>query len=83
MVSNLEKWEKIQDPLVQMCYVAAYAVSNYSTTGNRTNKPFNPLLGETYECDRSDDLGWKSLTEQVGDSHFIPENFMIFFLLFA
>ncbi|PAV62816.1 hypothetical protein WR25_04625 [Diploscapter pachys] len=59
-----------KNPFVQMCYVAAYAVSNYSTTGNRKNKPFNPLLGETYECDRSDDLGWKSLAEQV--SHHPP-----------
>jgi len=36
----------------------------------RTGKPFNPLLGETYECDRSDDLGWKCITEQV--SHHPP-----------
>lgn len=49
----------------QACYVAAYAVTCYSTTGNRTTKPFNPLLGETYEFDRSEDLGWRSLTEQV------------------
>uniref|UniRef100_A0A1I7XT49 Oxysterol-binding protein n=1 Tax=Heterorhabditis bacteriophora TaxID=37862 RepID=A0A1I7XT49_HETBA len=59
-----------KDPLEQMAFVAAYAVSNYSTTGNRTNKPFNPLLGETYECDRTDDLGWKSIAEQV--SHHPP-----------
>ncbi|WKY01932.1 hypothetical protein Q1695_015724 [Nippostrongylus brasiliensis] len=58
------------DPIEQMAYVAAYAVSNYSTTGNRTNKPFNPLLGETYECDRTADLGWRSITEQV--SHHPP-----------
>ncbi|KAK0416292.1 hypothetical protein QR680_012401 [Steinernema hermaphroditum] len=61
--------EKV-DTLEQMCYVAAYAVSSYSTTGSRTTKPFNPLLGETYECDRLDDLGWRSLTEQV--SHHPP-----------
>lgn len=58
------------EPFEQMAYVAAYAVSNYSTTGNRTNKPFNPLLGETYECDRTGDLGWRSITEQV--SHHPP-----------
>ncbi|ULU00260.1 hypothetical protein L3Y34_001045 [Caenorhabditis briggsae] len=56
--------------LEQMCYVAAYAASNYSTTGHRTNKPFNPLLGETYEFDRMEDLGWRSVTEQV--SHHPP-----------
>ncbi|VDN38596.1 unnamed protein product [Cylicostephanus goldi] len=55
----------VQEPFEQMAYVAAYAVSNYSTTGNRTNKPFNPLLGETYEFDRTADLGWRSITEQV------------------
>ncbi|CAB3401964.1 unnamed protein product [Caenorhabditis bovis] len=56
--------------LEQMCYVAAYAASNYSTTCHRVNKPFNPLLGETYECDRTEDLGWKSVAEQV--SHHPP-----------
>uniref|UniRef100_A0A915D6Y9 Oxysterol-binding protein n=1 Tax=Ditylenchus dipsaci TaxID=166011 RepID=A0A915D6Y9_9BILA len=35
-----------------------------------TTKPFNPVLGETYECDRTEDLGWRSLTEQV--SHHPP-----------
>ncbi|CAD5215316.1 unnamed protein product [Bursaphelenchus okinawaensis] len=58
------------DPAEQMCYVAAYATSCYSTTGNRTTKPFNPLLGETYECDRTADRGWWSITEQV--SHHPP-----------
>ncbi|CAI5445493.1 unnamed protein product [Caenorhabditis angaria] len=65
----LEKAAKLSS-LEQMCYVAAYAASNYSTTCHRTNKPFNPLLGETYECDRMEDLGWKSITEQV--SHHPP-----------
>jgi hypothetical protein len=45
----------------QLAYVAAFTVSAYSTTATRVNKPFNPLLGETYECDRTDDLGWRSL----------------------
>uniref|UniRef100_A0A0M3IM38 Oxysterol-binding protein n=1 Tax=Ascaris lumbricoides TaxID=6252 RepID=A0A0M3IM38_ASCLU len=66
----LDTAAECSDPLEQMCYIAAYAVSSYSTTGNRTTKPFNPLLGETFECDRSSDLGWKSLAEQV--SHHPP-----------
>ncbi|GMS79066.1 hypothetical protein PENTCL1PPCAC_1241, partial [Pristionchus entomophagus] len=66
----LDKAASKSDPLEQMCCVAAYAVSSYSTTGNRTTKPFNPLLGETYECDRMEDLGWRSVTEQV--SHHPP-----------
>ncbi|KAH7730310.1 Oxysterol-binding protein [Aphelenchoides avenae] len=58
------------DPLRRMAYVAAFAVSAYSTTAHRTTKPFNPLLGETYECDRRADLGWRSFAEQV--SHHPP-----------
>jgi Oxysterol-binding protein len=30
-------------------YIAAFAVSGYSGTAGRTTKPFNPLLGETFE----------------------------------
>ncbi|XP_075591788.1 LOW QUALITY PROTEIN: oxysterol-binding protein 1 [Dermatophagoides farinae] len=66
----LHKAAKMNDPLEQMVYVAVFSVTCYSTTANRTNKPFNPLLGETYECDRTDDLGWKCISEQV--SHHPP-----------
>lgn len=45
-------------------------MSTYSTTSERVAKPFNPLLGETYECDRSSDMGWKLISEQV--SHHPP-----------
>ncbi|VDN52401.1 unnamed protein product [Dracunculus medinensis] len=61
----LDKAAFIENSLEQMCYVAAFAISSYSTTGNRTTKPFNPLLGETFECDRWADLGWRSMAEQV------------------
>jgi oxysterol-binding protein-related protein 3/6/7 len=45
-------------------------VSGYSSTYTRAGqKPFNPLLGETYECIR-EDKGWKFLAEQV--SHHPP-----------
>jgi len=41
-------------------------MSAYSTTMNRTSKPFNPLLSETYECIRPDrGEGWKGYAEQV------------------
>ncbi|XP_067015224.1 oxysterol-binding protein 1 isoform X2 [Anabrus simplex] len=66
----LDKAARCQDPCEQLAYVAAFTVSSYATTSNRTGKPFNPLLGETYECDRMDDLGWRSLSEQV--SHHPP-----------
>ncbi|KAF7489040.1 Oxysterol-binding protein 1 [Sarcoptes scabiei] len=66
----LHKAAKIADPLEQMVFVAVFSITCYATTSNRTNKPFNPLLGETYECDRSDDLGWRCISEQV--SHHPP-----------
>uniref|UniRef100_A0A3Q0KGE2 Oxysterol-binding protein n=1 Tax=Schistosoma mansoni TaxID=6183 RepID=A0A3Q0KGE2_SCHMA len=68
--SCLDHAAACQDSLEQMAYVAAFTVSAYATTAVRTNKPFNPLLGETYECDRTDDFGWRSFAEQV--SHHPP-----------
>jgi hypothetical protein len=32
-----------------MAYVVAFAMSICSTTIGRTKKPFNPILGETFE----------------------------------
>lgn len=61
----LHKAATIEDSLEQLVYVAAFSVTCYATTSNRTNKPFNPLLGETYECDRKSDLGWRAISEQV------------------
>ncbi|EUB63617.1 Oxysterol-binding protein 2 [Echinococcus granulosus] len=58
------------DPVGRMAWIAAFSVSCYATTAVRMSKPFNPLLGETYECDRSDDFGWRSFAEQV--SHHPP-----------
>ncbi|MEQ2217567.1 hypothetical protein XENOCAPTIV_014908, partial [Xenoophorus captivus] len=50
--------------------VAAFAVSGYSSTYYRAgSKPFNPLLGETYECIR-EDKGFCFFSEQV--SHHPP-----------
>uniref|UniRef100_A0A8C3AA12 Oxysterol-binding protein n=1 Tax=Cyclopterus lumpus TaxID=8103 RepID=A0A8C3AA12_CYCLU len=66
----LDKASKCQSSLEQMCYVAAFSVSSYSTTVYRTGKPFNPLLGETYELDRRRESGYRSLCEQV--SHHPP-----------
>lgn len=61
----LHKAATIEDSCNQLVLIAAFCVSSYSTTNVRLNKPFNPLLGETYECDRTSDLGWKSIAEQV------------------
>ncbi|KAG1330696.1 putative Oxysterol-binding protein-related protein [Cocos nucifera] len=40
--------------LMRILNVAAFAVSGYSSTDGRHCKPFNPLLGETYEADYPD-----------------------------
>ncbi|XP_045770625.1 oxysterol-binding protein 1 [Maniola jurtina] len=66
----LDQAAQFSDPAQQLAYVAAFTVSSYATTACRTTKPFNPLLGETYECDRMADLGWRAISEQV--SHHPP-----------
>uniref|UniRef100_A0A3B3Y098 Oxysterol-binding protein n=1 Tax=Poecilia mexicana TaxID=48701 RepID=A0A3B3Y098_9TELE len=66
----LDKAARCESSLEQMCLVAAFSVSSYSTTIHRTAKPFNPLLGETYELDRLEEFGYRSLCEQV--SHHPP-----------
>ncbi|XP_022666452.1 oxysterol-binding protein 1-like [Varroa destructor] len=41
----LDKAARCSDPHQQLVYIACFAISSYSTTANRTGKPFNPLLG--------------------------------------
>uniref|UniRef100_A0A8C0PH64 Oxysterol-binding protein n=1 Tax=Canis lupus familiaris TaxID=9615 RepID=A0A8C0PH64_CANLF len=55
--------------LERMQCVAAFAVSAVASQWERTGKPFNPLLGETYELIR-EDLGFRFISEQV--SHHPP-----------
>lgn len=52
------------DPLTRVLNVAAFAVSGYAATEGRTRKPFNPLLGETYEAERPEQ-GIKFISEKV------------------
>lgn len=62
----LDSAAKAENTLEEMAYVGAFVTSPYATTaGVRANKPFNPLLGETFECDRRAELGWRCLFEQV------------------
>ena len=55
------------DPLWRLAYIACFAVSGYSVTSDRHMKPFNPLLGETFELQRD---GFRLISEQV--SHHPP-----------
>ncbi|ELK31532.1 Oxysterol-binding protein 2 [Myotis davidii] len=66
----LDKAVHCTSSVEQMCLVAAFSVSSYSTTVHRIAKPFNPMLGETFELDRLEDMGLRSLCEQV--SHHPP-----------
>lgn len=64
----LDKAVKCENSTEQMCFVAAFSVSSYSTTVNRIAKPFNPMLGETFELDQMEEMGFRSLCEQVGST---------------
>uniref|UniRef100_A0A673ZGY4 Oxysterol-binding protein n=1 Tax=Salmo trutta TaxID=8032 RepID=A0A673ZGY4_SALTR len=66
----LDTANNTQDPYQRMVYVATFAVSAYASSYHRAgSKPFNPVLGETYECDRPD-KGFRFIAEQV--SHHPP-----------
>jgi hypothetical protein len=45
----LDRAAQETDPLRRMAYVAIYNISRYAHMADRSTKPFNPLLGETYE----------------------------------
>lgn len=55
------------DSKKRIMYVAAFGAAQYACSARRTSKPFNPILGETYEyvCPR-----FKYIGEQV--SHHPP-----------
>jgi len=65
----IQKACESRDPVERLEYVTAFAVSAAASNWERLGKPFNPLLGETYELER-EDLGFKIACEQV--SHHPP-----------
>uniref|UniRef100_A0AAY4CXM7 Oxysterol-binding protein n=1 Tax=Denticeps clupeoides TaxID=299321 RepID=A0AAY4CXM7_9TELE len=61
---------RIDDPYERMVYMAAFSISGYAWASWRNRyKPFNPVLGETYESIRND-RGFRFVSEQV--SHHPP-----------
>ncbi|KAK9307627.1 hypothetical protein QLX08_002214 [Tetragonisca angustula] len=56
-----------ETPIGRLQYVAAFAVSALASNWERLGKPFNPILGETYELERED---FRIVCEQV--SHHPP-----------
>ncbi|XP_060807416.1 oxysterol-binding protein-related protein 3 isoform X2 [Amyelois transitella] len=66
----LDSAAECTNSIERMALIAAFAVSAYASSAHRAaSKPFNPLLGETYECVR-DDKGFRFIAEQV--SHHPP-----------
>ncbi|CAL1535146.1 unnamed protein product [Lymnaea stagnalis] len=65
----IEKAANCDNPVERMELITAFAISALSSNWERIGKPFNPLLGETYELDRPD-LGFRFMGEQV--SHHPP-----------
>ncbi|KAJ1970801.1 Oxysterol-binding protein 3 [Dimargaris xerosporica] len=58
------------DALDRLMYIAAFAISSFAGKLNRgTRKPFNPMLGETYEFS-CPEQGYRFLSEKV--SHHPP-----------
>ncbi|KAG6477970.1 hypothetical protein ZIOFF_061402 [Zingiber officinale] len=64
LVDQASEWGKEGNGLMRMLNVAAFAVSAYASTDGRSFKPFNPLLGETYEADYPD-KGLRFFSEKV------------------
>ncbi|KAK6939823.1 hypothetical protein RJ641_029354 [Dillenia turbinata] len=64
LLDRAYEWGKRGNSLMRILNVAAFAVSGYSSTEGRSCKPFNPLLGETYEADYPD-KGLRFFSEKV------------------
>ncbi|EGR34348.1 oxysterol-binding protein, putative [Ichthyophthirius multifiliis] len=66
---TLDNANATDDTCLALCYAMGFAASVYAATINRTKKPFNPLLGETFEFIDSKN-GFRFISEQV--SHHPP-----------
>ncbi|CAD7087757.1 unnamed protein product [Hermetia illucens] len=49
----------------QLTYLATFSNLSFSTVYERISMPFTPLLGETFECDKVQEFGWRCISEQV------------------
>lgn len=68
--SLLDTAVRQNESTLRMAFVAAFACSNYVTTLGRVAKPFNPMLGETFEFINLDGSKYRYQSEQV--SHHPP-----------
>jgi len=65
----LDKAAACEDSVQRLTYISTFAITCYSVA-ERTGKPFNPILGETYEYIDEKRDGFRFLAEQV--SHHPP-----------
>ncbi|MED6191701.1 Oxysterol-binding protein- protein 1C, variant 2 [Stylosanthes scabra] len=64
LLDQAYEWGRRGNSLMRILCVAAFAVSGYASTDGRVCKPFNPLLGETYEANYPD-KGLRFFSEKV------------------
>ncbi|XP_021615961.1 oxysterol-binding protein-related protein 2A isoform X4 [Manihot esculenta] len=64
LLDKAYEYGKGGNSLQRILHVAAFAVSGYASSEGRHCKPFNPLLGETYEADYPD-KGVRFFSEKV------------------
>eukprot|EP01018_Ginkgo_biloba_P032283 Gb_09116 [translate_table: standard] len=60
----LEKASQLEDSVERLVWVSAFACATYHGSIHRDSKPFNPLLGETYEWHAPDNTS-RFIAEQV------------------
>ncbi len=65
MYANLlNKAANTEDPFLRLAYISGFIVSEVNLNINRILKPFNPILGETFEY-IDNDLKYRFFSEQV------------------
>ncbi|KAF3324696.1 oxysterol-binding protein-related protein 2A [Carex littledalei] len=64
LLDEAYQFGKMGDNLMRILKVAAFAVASYASSEGRPCKPFNPLLGETYEADFPE-RGIRFISEKV------------------
>ncbi|CAL1401409.1 unnamed protein product [Linum trigynum] len=64
LLDRAYEYGRAGNSLMRILHVAAFAVSGYASSEGRHCKPFNPLLGETYEADFPD-KGVRFFSEKV------------------
>ncbi|KAH9621255.1 hypothetical protein KSS87_010068 [Heliosperma pusillum] len=64
LLDRAYEYGKVGNSLMRIVNVAAFSVSGYASTEGRLCKPFNPLLGETYEADYPE-KGFRFFSEKV------------------